>query len=119
MGKNKCTKRARKLKENSGNVNTVCNQSSKHNTSALEQANKYYDNVVLVNQSTLIEAIIKALESISKRSMTQIDSIVNAGINGNFQWLEQICKILNNVINITIPNVIQLAHCAQEDFSKI
>ena len=85
MGKNKCKKSARKHKEKSGKITTVCNQPSEQNTSTLDQSNESHDNVILLNQSMLIEAIINALQSISKRSSTKVYSIADAAINGDFK----------------------------------
>ena len=92
-------KRANKLKIKSEIVITVSNQTLELNSSILEQANKEQENVILLNQSPMIEAIINALQSFTQRSMNQIDSIANAAINGDFQSLAQICRILNKYFN--------------------
>ena len=92
-------KRANKLKIKSEIVITVSNQTLELNSSILEQANKEQENVILLNQSPMIEAIINALQSFSQRSINQIDSIANAAINGDFQSLAQICRILNKYFN--------------------
>ena len=51
--------------------------------------------------------------------MIHIDYISQATKNADFNSLANICEVLNYDINFHIPNVIQITHFAQDEFTRI